>query len=77
MSIYLTTSYQDIIARDGYGNIFTDEIAIRTDYTIVPGIVALGITEGSLFTRVHMTTDEARELAAGLIRAIDRETEPW
>jgi hypothetical protein len=76
VSIYLTTSYQDIPARDGYGNVHADEITIRTDYTIVPGIVALGITEGSLFTRVHMTTDEARELVAGLLRAINRETEP-
>ena len=75
MSIYVTTSYQDIHDRDGYGNVFTDEINLRTDYTIVPEIVALAITEGSLFTRIHMTTSEARELVAGIQRAINRERE--
>ena len=76
MSIYLTTSYQDIHTRDGYGRTNRDEITLRTDYTITPGIVAIGITEGGLFTRIHMTTDEATELVDGLLRAINRETEP-
>jgi hypothetical protein len=74
MSVYLTTSYQDIAERDALGDLYTSEISLRTDFTIVPGIVALGITEGSCFTRVHMTAAEAMELAQGLIRAVKRES---
>jgi hypothetical protein len=79
MSVYSTSGWQKIPERDNHGRPLNDRgpLEMSVDYMLDPGFVALRFDwEGIAGTDIHMTIDEARELIAGLERAINRQTEP-